>query len=124
PTCFNPRPCAGRKIVSTGLGLGCPKVSIHAPARGERQAKKDAVVEWIAVSIHAPARGESDRSCCLLVKLQVSIHAPARGERRHDLPHDPAVIGFNPRPCAGRKYHSVTYRTEQKSFNPRPCAGR
>ena len=100
--CFNPRPCAGRKPTPSTMGMTKPAFQ-STPLRGAKAAARHGQADAGRVSIHAPARGERDHPLRLRWRLLVSIHAPARGESRRVLAAARSRGGFNPRPCAGRK---------------------
>ena len=102
------RPHGARRRTRRGLSR-CPRVSIHAPARGAttgiydrttylqsfnprartgRDVPTPSGAYQLQVSIHAPARGATLNICSTSLFLyRVSIHAPARGATGADQAH-------------------------------------
>ena len=76
---FNPRPCAGRKGGSVRLGIEAD-VSIHAPARGERQ-HAGVGVGLVGVFQSTPLRGAKGGLSVQCVRHEQFQSTPLRGAK-------------------------------------------
>ena len=76
-TDFNPHSRKGSDPKSSS-DLRLKKISIHTPARGVTQARRQARKQ-AQISIHTPARGVTITNLQNSVTEYISIHTPARG---------------------------------------------